>query len=295
MLPFIRNYRFTRWLYYPVIIIVIIFIAIVLRLFFFEVYNIPSPSMANTLVSGDKVVVSKLHYGPRLPESPFEIPWINLLFFFNAQARERIDEKWWPEEQINGTQEVEIGDIFVFKSPWGDHQFFIKRCVAVAGDCLQIKNDQLLVNDQFLSFTKLILIDRPQNVYGASDNSFMFPKVAEIPWTLSNFGPIYIPKDGDSIPLNQYNWILYRTIIEKYEPVKIEEVDGSFFQQGKELQYYRFSKNYYFVMGDNRYNSMDSRYWGLLPEEKIVGKAVLILTNIQNGKVDWSRTFKKIE
>ena len=144
----------------------------------------------------------------------------------------------------------------------------------------------------------MVLVEVNQNFFNDSDSAYsnnIFPQAEEVVWTLSNFGPLYIPKAGDSIPLNQHNWILYRTIIKKYEPVKVEEIKGRFFQQGKEVQYYQFSNNYYFVMGDNRYNSTDSRYWGLLPEDKIVGKAVLILTNIRNGEVDWGRTFKKIK
>ncbi|MFW5700596.1 MAG: signal peptidase I [Cyclobacteriaceae bacterium] len=284
-------------LYSVIIVILLILFMIILRLFFFELFNIPSHSMSNTLHNGDKVIISKLHYGPKPPECPFEIPWINILFYMNAEARERIDEKWWKTKRLPGLQEVKRGEIFVFKSPWEGSEFFIKRCVATPGDTFNIKQDQLYINEKLTNFSNFIQSIKP--TYTWSDNNFtdnkIYPWVLEEPWTLSNFGPLYIPKAGDCIPLNEHNWMLYRTIIKKYEPVKIKEINGRFFQQGKEVQYYQFSNNYYFVMGDNRYNSNDSRYWGLLPEEKIVGKAVLILTNIRNGKVDWSRTFKKIE
>jgi len=283
-------------LYSVIIVILLILFMIILRLFFFELFNIPSHSMSNTLHNGDKVIISKLHYGPKPPESPFEIPWINILFYMNAEARERIDEKWWETERLPGFQEVTRGEIFVFKSPWEGLEFFIKRCIAIPGDSVTIAQDNIYINEQLIDYLPGIKKDKPSFSFADGHKSNkIYPWVLEDPWTLSDFGPLYIPKAGDSIPLNQYNWILYRTIIKKYEPVKIKEIDGHFYLQGKEVQYYQFSNNYYFMMGDNRYNSTDSRYWGLLPEDKIVGKAVLILTNIRNGNVDWSRTFKIIE
>ena len=286
----------TLWLYYIIIISIILLNSIFFQLFFFELFNIPSHSMKNTLQYGDRVIISKFQYGPKPPENPFQIPLINIFFYMNTNASNRVDEKWWETKRLPGLKEVKRGEIFVFKSPWEGLEFFIKRCVATPGDTFMIKNDQIYINDQPLNYSPQINIDKPS--YLSNDSSKankIYPWVLEESWTLSDFGPLYIPKAGDSIPLNQHNWILYRTIIKKYEPVKVNEVDGRFFHDGKEVYYYKFSNNYYFVMGDNRYNSTDSRYWGLLPEDKIVGKAVLILTNIRNGKVDWGRTFKGIE
>ncbi|MGS2741696.1 S26 family signal peptidase [Sinomicrobium sp. M5D2P17] len=111
-------------------------------------------------------------------------------------------------------------------------------------------------------------------------------------WTTNNYGPIVIPKKGTSIKLTKNNWILYRKVLERYEGATLENRREVFFVNGVKVARYRFKKNYYFMMGDNRHNSIDSRHWGFVCEEDIIGKGVMNLYAIENGKVGWNRLLR---
>jgi signal peptidase I len=112
---------------------------------------------------------------------------------------------------------------------------------------------------------------------------------------LDNFGPIYVPKQGATTELTPANLAMYRLVIEKYEHNKFEVKEGKYFINGKESTSYTFKQNYYWMMGDNRHNSEDSRYWGFVPEDHVVGKPLFIWfstknANIANG-IRWERIF----
>lgn len=130
---------------------------------------------------------------------------------------------------------------------------------------------------------------------------FIYPFRKEIPWNVDNYGPLYIPKAGDNIPLTQMNYWLYEKAIRDYEgnpTLKIE--NGKVYINDKEITSYTFQRNYYFMMGDNRHFSADSRFWGMVPDDHIVGKAVFIWmswdANESNvfKKVRWNRLFNLI-
>jgi signal peptidase I len=117
-------------------------------------------------------------------------------------------------------------------------------------------------------------------------------------WNIDNFGPLYIPKAGTTIPLTEENIALYRRIIEVYEKNTIK-IDGYKIRiNGEPATTYTFQMNYYWMMGDNRHNSLDSRYWGFVPENHIVGKASFVFFSLDKdkswfGKIRFSRLFKK--
>jgi len=118
-------------------------------------------------------------------------------------------------------------------------------------------------------------------------------------WNTDNFGPIYIPKAGATIHLDTNNLAIYQRVIFAYEHNTVEEKDGKVFINGKETTSYTFKMNYYFMMGDNRHNSADSRFWGFVPEDHIVGKAVFIWMSLDSegsflNKIRWNRLFKVI-
>ncbi len=102
----------------------------------------------------------------------------------------------------------------------------------------------------------------------------LFPHdIEHFAWNIDQYGPIYVPRKGDSVHLRADNIALYRRVITIYEGHTLEEKDGRFYVDGRESTHYIFGMNYYWAMGDNRHNSADSRYWGFVPEDHIVGKA----------------------
>ncbi len=115
-------------------------------------------------------------------------------------------------------------------------------------------------------------------------NPNCFPNNALIKWNMNHFGPFYIPKKNDSVMLNETNLILYQNILNRYETVNIVTKDGLFYINGKLRKHYVFKYNYYFVIGDNRSNSIDSRIWGCIPEECVFGKASFIINQSKKGK-----------
>jgi signal peptidase I len=121
------------------------------------------------------------------------------------------------------------------------------------------------------------------------------------PWNGDNFGPLTIPKEGMTIPVNDSTLTIYSHVIRNYDFNKDVKIDsGRLIIEGKELTEYTFKQNYYFMMGDNRHNSLDSRYWGFVPEDHIVGKGFFIWLSIDKyasffNKIRWKRFFKPIE
>lgn len=135
----------------------------------------------------------------------------------------------------------------------------------------------------------------PVGVY----EDYIYPHNPVFPWNVDNFGPLYVPKQGDKIELNEKNVILYKRCITKYEGNTLEEKGGKIFINGVESTSYTFKMDYFFMMGDNRHNSADSRFWGFVPDDHIVGKAVFIWMswNTNGGFIDkirWSRLFRLI-
>ncbi len=125
--------------------------AIVVRVFFIEIYAIPSGSMEDTVMPGDKVLVNKLAYGPKLPVSPYDIPWVNLVWFLKADATANPDSVYWDYHRLWGLSSIRRGDVMVFSHPlWGGrNNFYIKRCMALPGETLEIKNGRIKINGKY--------------------------------------------------------------------------------------------------------------------------------------------------
>lgn len=318
-----------------------------LKILVFDVYKIPSSSMENRLFTDDVILVNKLNYGPRLPRSPFDIPWINIAFYFNDRAKKRINKDWWAYKRLSGTSTIKQGDIFVFNSTWNKNYILIKRCVALPGDTLNIKNAAIYNNNKLFASPDTeknnykFRIKNKKNLSKAIDSldsntirinnwndkiieanlskfelSFLkkfncidsikikidsfvegktFVKTPKIKWTFDNMGPLVVPKKGMQIKLNKETYALYERAINSSEDCKITQLNDVYFVNNKKVIIYTFKQNYYFMMGDNRKETLDSRRWGFVPESNIIGKVQCVLWSNYQGEFRWNRLLKNVK
>ena len=359
--------------------------------FFFQAFKIPSSSMESSLYTGDHLFVSKLAYGPKLPQTPLTIPFTHNVIAGKESYSTLIQNDY---KRLKGFGEVKTGDYVVFGFPHGDtvlvrdpasdyymyvrtygreytHKHFgpvkarpadkkdhyVKRCVAVAGDTLEIRNGQVYVNseaqevwpgvqnsyqvvtngkkinpvyldklglnqrelqfspslpgypwmpltaemlEKLKGYSSVVSVTQNIDVWPADypdSEKTIFPFSPAFRWTKDNYGPLWIPQKDATVQLTMENLPLYERIISSYEGNKLETLDGKIFINGEEAQSYTFKQDYYFMMGDNRHNSLDSRYWGFVPEDHIVGKPALIWLSINGNKkfpknIRWRRFFK---
>ena len=270
------------------IIGIAIVLAICLRVFVFDSFKIPSPSMEPAILAGDYILVSKLVLGGRVYKN----------FDFRKGGKVETRRLW-------GWREVRRNDVLVFNFPYSDwskldfdlNVFYVKRCVAIPGDTFYINNgiykvknssDILGCYDQQLSFSKQPEKDMAPEIWNC------FPADAAYGWNVRQFGPLYVPGRGDHINIDTLNIKLYGNLI-RYETDREIRIQGDTVWLGSAiLQSYTFLKNYYFMAGDWVFDSRDSRYWGLLPEDHIVGKAAIIWKSkdMWTGKYRWGRFFR---
>ena len=314
-------------------------------------FTIPTPSMERTLLVGDFIFVSKVHYGLRIPITPIGLPFMHNTIPIIG-IRSYINYIRLPYTRLPAFTSIQNGDIVVFNLPTDSIQnaldrkdHYIKRCVALPGDTLEIKSGELLVNGQpeilpknsekqysYIIQTKeiplnedflknylgikdiksiedyenidegnvlyeLMLTDKHAKILSELDNvasieKYLLTKEFTEPgifpensrWNRDFYGPLYVPKKGDVIKLSQKNISQYRDIITRYEEHTLEENKGKFFIDNRPIQKYTVEQDYYFMIGDNRHNSLDSRYWGFVPQDHIVGKPIFIWLSI-----DWDK------
>ena len=338
--------------------------ATLIRWLIMEAYTIPTPSMENSMLVGDFLFVSKFHYGTRTPKTILQIPLTHQKIWF-TEIPSYLEWIQLPQYRLPGISHVKREDVVVFNVPPKElndgknypvdlKTNYIKRCVGIPGDVLEVKGRQLVVNGQpiqnpkGLQFSYLVsakdeinernlinlgidpddyhFLGRPENNavyqmfltqekveelktlsyiisvdddYRTHDGPDMriFPGSKYTHWNGDDYGPLTIPKEGMTIIINDSTLTTYGETIRNYDhndDVKIE--NGKLTIDGKEVAEYTFKQNYYFMMGDNRHNSLDSRYWGFVPEDHIVGKAFFVWLSIDKyasffNKIRWSRFF----
>lgn len=349
------------------------------NIFFFQAFRIPSSSMERTLYTGDRLFVSKLAYGPRVPQTPLTIPFTHNVIFGKESYSTLIQKSY---RRLKGFREVQRGDCVVFGFPHGDtvlrnapsedyytlvrvfgrdkvrsmgeivarpvdkKDHYVKRCVALPGDTLEVRDGLVwidgvqqevypgvqlsyrvrtngqrinpkIIEDLGLNMSELVydpllpgypamyltseMLQRVRelpNVVGVEDNLDrdasmssleIFPFSENFAWTRDFYGPLRIPSKGSTVKLTEENLPLYERIISVYEHGDAAQAlrDGE----------YTFKQDYYFMMGDNRHNSLDSRYWGFVPEDHIVGRPMVIWLSTDQGKsfpknIRWDRFLK---
>ena len=359
---------------------------------FINIFKIPSSSMESSLLTGDHLFVSKLAFGPRIPQTPLTVPFTHNVIFGKESYSTLIQNDY---RRLKGFRNVRRGDYVVFGFPDGDtvlvkapaedyytvcrlygkdyavrsygpvvvrpsdkKDHYVKRCVAVAGDTLSIVNGQVYVNseaqtvwpgvqttysvvtngtrinlktleklglnlselyfdesmpgypqmpltaemlDQVRSCPNVVSIEEQIDVYPPDypDSYLMlFPFTENFRWTRDNYGPLWIPKAGETVKLDASVLPLYERIIRVYEGNDLDiDAEGRIYVNGTETDEYTFKQDYYFMMGDNRHNSLDSRYWGFVPEDHIVGRPAMIWLSTDRNRqfphnVRWRRFFK---
>lgn len=380
--------------------------ATLIRMFFFEAYTIPTSSMEKSMMVGDYLFVSKVAYGPKLPNTPLSVPFTHHTLPFTASTKAYSEAIKWPYKRIAGTSKLKRDDIVVFNFPAGDtvivgrenpdyyaqlretakgfrfqypgmsqteaeknardyihssfevisrpvdkRENYIKRCVGMPGDKIELRHRQLYVNGEMADNPEKLQYVYEVRTNGSrlnklklqdiglafddmiGDESYYelpltlemveklkkFPNVISVtpleettpktdifpfdtlnyPWNVDNFGPLYIPKKGDKLELNLKTLSLYERIIHAYEGNDLQVKDSVIYINGQSADSYTVQMDYYWMMGDNRHCSADSRYWGFVPEDHIVGKAYFIWLSIDKdknflGKIRWNRMFRFI-
>lgn len=392
--------------------------------FLFQNYVIPSSSLEKSLLTGDYLFVSKVSYGPRIPQTPLTMPLTqHTLPIINTKSY--IEWPHWDYRRVKGLGNVKLNDIVVFNYPAGDtlvnderwqaqdyyqlvylfgkqvyeqnqmnpvdvktlnkiqqydyfknlyslgrsyilnnpneygniihrptdrRENYVKRCVGLPGQTLQIKNRIVYLDGKpnkepeyvqysyyvklkqdlpddlmhqlgismedltslnqygFIPLTKFAykaLKHRPDLVQSISLNTDattgdLYPLDAVTGWTRDNYGPIWIPKKGKTIKLDMNNIAVYERPIKVYEDNDLQIKNGQIYINGRLAHSYTFKMDYYWMMGDNRHNSADSRYWGFVPEDHIVGKPIFIWWSSDPDRhgfsgIRWSRLFNMVD
>lgn len=248
--------------------------------------------MFPTLKSGDKILVNKMIKGARL---------------FDVVSA--LDNEEVTIYRIPGFGDFKRNDVLVFNFPYQVNrwdsirmdvlQYYAKRCIALPGDTLEIRNGFYKIRGYKEQVGNLKAQQYLANLQHLKEHEIAvetFPFDDQLNWNIYEFGPLLIPQKGYEATMNRINFLCYRQLISWEQKKHLWLKDGQIFLGDSLISQYRFEKNYYFVSGDNMINSQDSRYWGMVPEEYIVGKATHIWYSEDKytGKILWERVIQKI-
>ncbi len=369
--------------------------ATIIRTFLVEAYTIPTSSMEKSLLVGDFLFVSKISYGPKIPNTPIAFPFVHHTLPWSKTAKSYVEWIKLPYYRFAGLGNVERNDAVVFNYPAGDtvslrfqstvsyyslvreygydrvwnetqnfgkivarpvdkRENYIKRCVGLPGDTIQLVEGDLFVNGiledspGILQYKYLVRTDgtavnqRILERYDITETQrsnmpaeFVFwmspqtsreiealPNVREVvkliekpgfwsrevfpndtafKWNIDNMGPLVIPFAGQTVELNLRNLPLYERIITAYERNTLDVKNGQIYINGEPADTYTMQMDYYWLMGDNRHNSADSRVWGFVPHDHVVGKAVFVWLSLDpnksllGGKIRLNKSMRRVK
>ena len=276
------------------ILLFTLFMAIFIKTFFIEAFRIPTNSMADTILAGDFVLVNKFVYAintpPTIPLTPIEIPKFKIISF----------------------KEPKRNEVIVFQFPGSSYELIpsqdmtlVKRVAGLPGDEVWIIDKEVIVNSSRLDEPKNAVIEKGNSEnYGEADDR-IFPSGRN--WNKDFYGPILVTKAGMKIEINPKNIKDWETIINREFGRKAVSIEGTVIMiNGKPSREYTFAKNYFFVLGDNRDKSSDSRHWGFVPEDLIIGRAEIIYWSVKTtfdfrkvteifNSIRFNRIFSKID
>ena len=234
---------------------------LLLNSFVLASFEVPTGSMENEIMSGDFLLVNKFVFGGTTPKT---IPFTN---------------KRLPSFKLPALWKVERGDIIVFMFPGMQNEveppefaYYLKRCIAVAGDTIQVINRVVYVNGEPAPVPRNIKFNSPLIKPTGYTDPRIFPRGAA--FSEDNYGPVVIPKKGDNVHLTAESSDQWEIFLRR-EGHAVDLRDGRVFIDGKESTDYTVERDYVFGMGDNRDNSLDSRFWGFIPVDAIVGKPLI--------------------
>ncbi|GGZ26667.1 hypothetical protein GCM10007049_19230 [Echinicola pacifica] len=321
--------------------------ASLIRWLFLEPFTIPTASMEKSLLVGDFLFVSKMHYGTRTPQTILQMPLTHQKIW-GTDIPSYSDAIQLPYYRLPGFTSVKRNDVVVFNYPDEfEHPVdlktnYIKRAVGISGDVVEIDNAQLIINGQVaenpeeMQFSYDVIPNRMLNAeffdkFDINQDSFhsfngmnivfttpaiakqleqspvikevkiriyekdkgdpeIHPDGAYYTWNRDNFGPLTVPAKGWTIDLTEDNVRRYAFTIRHYEGIEDLRIEANqLFIDGQKQDSYTFKQNYYFMMGDNRHDSLDSRFWGFVPEDHIVGKAWFLWLSLDKHKTMFSR------
>jgi len=391
---FVENYNKSKIREWVDAISFAVIAATLIRAIYIEAFTIPTSSMEKSLLVGDFLFVSKVNYGSRIPNTPIFFPFAHHTMWFTDDVKSYSELIKLPYARLPKFQNVKRNEAVVFNFPAGDtvvvqhqnqtyyqmvrdlgrkriwNQFdvvtrpvdkrenYIKRCVGLPKDKLQIKKGELFINDEVAyeaegvqynylvqtdgrGFRNEMMLEHEITEYGRTQSpnlwsmhltnenyeyikalpqvkriekavkpsgfyddgrlmkNPMFPNTDTTHWTEDNYGPIQIPYKGQKVTLTLENLPLYDRIIRVYERNDLKVKDGQIYINGEITDSYEIKMDYYWMMGDNRHNSQDSRFWGFVPEDHVVGKAVFIWLSLDPNKsflskIRWNRLFSLV-
>ncbi len=241
---------------------IVVGLFLVINNFVVASFLVPTGSMENEVLTGELLFVNKFIYGGT---SPRNIPFTNVRL---------------PWFRVPALRDVHRGDVIVFVFPGmraevqpDDFTFYLKRCVGISGDTIMVRNRVLYVNGAMQPLPRNVLFDRGWSAPQNDPDDRIFPAGAG--WNEDWYGPIVVPKRGMIIPLSAQNFRAWRIFIER-EGHSAQLMQGTVMIDGKPSTSYTVQRDYLFGMGDHRDNSLDSRYWGFIPKENLVGTPVVV-------------------